>query len=70
MNTCARPSAIVPRTALATHVGAGEEGVAVCHEVVSGTLRRRRYADALRRNLPKQLRDVCRLDFCAVRDCA
>jgi hypothetical protein len=47
VNTRTRSSTVIPRAALAAHVGAGEEGVAVCYEVVGGALGGCRCADAL-----------------------
>ena len=38
VNSCSRSSAVVPRAALAAHVGAREERIAIGHEVVCGTL--------------------------------
>jgi hypothetical protein len=70
MDTGSRSSAVVPGTALAAHVGAREEGIAVCYEVICGTLGGCCCADALRGDFAEQLRDVCCLDFCAVRHSA
>lgn len=66
VNTRTGSSAVVPGAAFAAHVGAREEGIAVCYEVICGTLGGCCCADALCGDLAEQLCDECRLDFCAV----
>jgi len=58
--------AVVPGAALAAHVGAREEGIAVGYEVVCGALGGRCGADALRGDLAEEFGDVGCLDFGAV----
>jgi hypothetical protein len=50
VDTCSRSSAVVPGAALSAHVGAREECIAICHEVVCGALGRCRSADPLGRD--------------------
>jgi hypothetical protein len=68
VDACSRSSAVVPRAALAAHVCAGEECIAIGHEVVCSTLGRCRSADPLRRDLAEQFGDVCCLDLGTMRD--
>jgi hypothetical protein len=66
MDACSRSSAVVPGAALAAHVGAGEECIAVGQEVVCGAFGRCRCPDPLGGDFAEQFGDVCCLDLGSV----
>ena len=68
METCSGSSTVVPGAALPTHVGAGEEGITVCHEIICSALGGRHGSDSLRGDLAKHFGDVCCLDLGSVWD--
>jgi hypothetical protein len=68
VDACSRSSAVVPGAALAAHVGAGEECIAVGQEVVCGAFGRCRCPDPLGGDFAEQFGDVCCLDLGSVGD--
>ena len=68
MDSSSRSSAIVPGAALPAHVGAGEECIAICNEVVCCTLGRRCGPYPLRGYLAQQFGDVRCLYLRSVRN--